>query len=156
MGALASVADVQPDLMLLDILLTHMAGYQVCHAIRHHLDKHDLASLPLSGNDSVVDRLRRWLAGSTDYICKPFDPAELVWPVKRYQYTRRLAVHSALCATRSTDAESLSRCVAASLRRSARHRAARRSEHHEILRSGSPISCKNERISRYDWSMLVS
>jgi PleD family two-component response regulator len=98
LGALASVADVQPDLMLLDILPPHMDGYQVCDAIRLHQDKHDLAILLLSGKDSVVDRLRGLLAGSTDYISKPFDPAELVWPMKRYLYTPAVLLCTARCA----------------------------------------------------------
>jgi twitching motility two-component system response regulator PilG len=86
LGALASVADAQPDLMLLDILLPHMDGYQVCQVVRHHQDYRDLPVVLLSGKDSVVDRMRGRLAGSTDYISKPFDPAELVWTVKRYLY----------------------------------------------------------------------
>jgi twitching motility two-component system response regulator PilG len=36
----------------------------------------------------VVDRVRGRIAGSTDYISKPFEPAELVWTVKRYLATR--------------------------------------------------------------------
>jgi len=87
LGALASVGDAQPDLMPLDILLPHMDGYQVCQVVRHHQDYRDLPILLLSGKDSVVDRLRGRLAGSTDYISKPFDTAELVWTVKRYLYT---------------------------------------------------------------------
>jgi twitching motility two-component system response regulator PilG len=87
LGALATVADAQPDLMLLDILLPHMDGYQVCQVVRHHPDFRDLPILLLSGKDSVVDRVRGRLAGSTDYISKPFDPAELVWTVKRYLST---------------------------------------------------------------------
>jgi twitching motility two-component system response regulator PilG len=87
LGALAAVADTQPDLMLLDILLPRMDGYQVCHVVRHHQDYCDLPILLLSGKDSVFDRIRGRLAGSTDHISKPFDTAELVWAVKRYLYT---------------------------------------------------------------------
>ena len=84
LGALAAVRDTLPDLMLLDVLLPRMDGYQVCHVVRHHQDYRDLPIVLLSGKDSVVDRVRGRLAGSTDYISKPFDPAELVWTVKRY------------------------------------------------------------------------
>jgi twitching motility two-component system response regulator PilG len=87
LGALTAVRDTQPDLMLLDILLPHMDGYQVCQVVRHHQDYRDLPILLLSGKDSVVDRIRGRLVGSTDYISKPFEPAELVWTVKRYLYT---------------------------------------------------------------------
>jgi twitching motility two-component system response regulator PilG len=87
LGALAAVRDTLPNLMLLDVLLPRMDGYQVCHVVRHHQDYRDLPIVLLSGKDSVVDRMRGRLAGSTDYISKPFDPAELLWTVKRYLYT---------------------------------------------------------------------
>jgi twitching motility two-component system response regulator PilG len=86
LGALAAVRDTLPDLMLLDILLPHMDGYQVCQVVHRHPDYRDLPILLLSGKDSMVDRVRGRMAGSTDYISKPFDPAELVWTVKRYLY----------------------------------------------------------------------
>ena len=93
LGALAAVADTQPDLMLLDILLPQMDGYQVCHVVHHHQDYRDLPILLLSSKDSMVDRMRGKLAGSTDYISKPFDTAELVWTVKRYLYTPAVWEH---------------------------------------------------------------
>ena len=87
LGALAAVRDTQPDLMLLDILLPRMDGYQVCHVVRRHQDFRDLPILLLSGKDSMVDHMRGRMAGSTDYISKPFEPTELVWTVKRYLAT---------------------------------------------------------------------
>jgi twitching motility two-component system response regulator PilG len=84
LGALAAVADAQPDLMLLDILLPRMDGYQVCQVVRHHQDYRDLPILMLSSKDGLFDRMRGRLAGSTDYISKPFEVAQLVWTVKRY------------------------------------------------------------------------
>jgi twitching motility two-component system response regulator PilG len=87
LGALAAVTDSQPDLMLLDILLPRMDGYQVCQVVRRHQDYRALPILLLTGKGSIVDRVRGKLAGSTDYISKPFDPAELVWTVKRYLNT---------------------------------------------------------------------
>jgi twitching motility two-component system response regulator PilG len=87
LDALTAVADTQPDLMLLDILLPRTDGYQVCQVVRHHQDYRDLPIVLLSSKDGVVDRIRGRLAGATDYISKPFDPAELVWTVKRYLNT---------------------------------------------------------------------
>jgi twitching motility two-component system response regulator PilG len=87
LGALAAISDTQPDLMLLDVQLPQMDGYQVCHVVRRHQDYRHLPIVLLSGNDSLVDRVRGKLAGSTDYLSKPFDPAELVWTVKRYLTT---------------------------------------------------------------------
>jgi twitching motility two-component system response regulator PilG len=87
LGALAAISDTHPDLMFLDVQLPQMDGYQVCHLVRRHQDFRDLPILLLSGRDSMVDRVRGRLVGSTDYISKPFDPAELVWTVKRYLAT---------------------------------------------------------------------
>jgi twitching motility two-component system response regulator PilG len=87
LGALASVVDTQPDLMLLDIVLPRMDGYQVCQAVRHHQDFRDLPILMLSGKDGMIDRIRGRMVGSTDYISKPFEPGQLLWTVKRYLYT---------------------------------------------------------------------
>src|SRR4051794_12234929 len=84
LGALAAVTDTQPDLLLLDILLPRMDGYQVCQVVRHHQDYRDLPILLLSGKGTVFDRLRGKMAGSTDHITKPFDTAEFVSTVKRY------------------------------------------------------------------------
>jgi twitching motility two-component system response regulator PilG len=86
-GALAAVSDTQPDLMLLDVHIPQMDGYQVCHVVRRHQDYRHLPIVLLSGMGSLVDRVRGKLAGSTDYLSKPFDPAELVWTVKRYLMT---------------------------------------------------------------------
>ncbi len=63
LGALAAVTDTQPDLMLLDILLPWMDGYQVCQVVRHHQDYRDLPILLLSGKDTVFDRVRGKMAG---------------------------------------------------------------------------------------------
>jgi twitching motility two-component system response regulator PilG len=88
LGALAAVTDTHPNLMLLDILLPHMDGYQICHVVRHHQAYSDLPIVFLSSKGSVMDRVRGKLAGASDYISKPFEPAELVWTVKRYLSAR--------------------------------------------------------------------
>lgn len=83
LGALAAVTDTHPNLMLLDILLPRMDGYQVCQVVRQHQNYRDLPIVFLSSKGSLVDRVRGKLAGATDYISKPFETAELVWTVKR-------------------------------------------------------------------------
>src|SRR5215813_12987225 len=65
LGALAALSDTHPDLMLLDVVLPQMDGYQVCHVVRRHQDYRQLPIVLLSGKDSMVDRARGKLAGST-------------------------------------------------------------------------------------------
>ena len=84
LGALAAVADAQPDLILLDIMLPRMDGYNICQVVRKNMSYRDLPIIMLSGKDGLLDKMRGRLAGSTEYITKPFDSSELVQTVKRY------------------------------------------------------------------------
>ena len=84
LSALAAVADEQPDLILLDIMLPRMDGYNICQVIRKNMAYRDLPIIMLSGKDGLFDKMRGKLAGSSEYITKPFDSAELVQAVKRY------------------------------------------------------------------------
>lgn len=82
--ALAAVADEQPDLVLLDIMLPRMDGYNICQVIRKNMAYRDLPIIMLSGKDGLFDKMRGKLAGSTEYMTKPFDSIELAQTVKRY------------------------------------------------------------------------
>jgi twitching motility two-component system response regulator PilG len=84
LSALAAVADEQPDLILLDIMLPRMDGYNICQVVRRNLAFRDMPIIMLSGKDGLFDKMRGKLAGSTEYITKPFDSAELVQTVKRH------------------------------------------------------------------------
>jgi twitching motility two-component system response regulator PilG len=84
LSALAAVADEQPDLILLDIMLPRMDGYNICQVVRKNMAYRDMPIIMLSGKDGLFDRMRGKLAGSTEYITKPFDSAELVQTVKRH------------------------------------------------------------------------
>ena len=87
LSALAAVQDVSPDLILLDIMLPRMDGYNICQVIRKNLAYRDLPIIMLSGKDGIFDKMRGRLAGSSDYITKPFDSGDLVQTVKRYLST---------------------------------------------------------------------
>jgi twitching motility two-component system response regulator PilG len=84
LSALAAVSDEEPDLILLDIMLPRMDGYYICQVIRKNTTFKDVPIIMLSGKDGLFDKMRGKLAGSTEYITKPFDSAELVQTVKRY------------------------------------------------------------------------
>lgn len=84
LSALSGVIDINPDLILLDVMLPHMDGYQVCQIIRRNPDFKRVPIIMLSGKDGVFDKMRGKLAGSTAYMTKPFDPKELVKVVGKY------------------------------------------------------------------------
>jgi twitching motility two-component system response regulator PilG len=84
LGALAAVADYQPDLILLDVMLPHMDGYSICQIIRKNPDFRSTPIVMLSGRDGIFDKMRGKLAGSTEYLTKPFDSHELAQTVQRH------------------------------------------------------------------------
>ncbi len=84
LSALTSVADEMPAVILLDIQLPRMDGYHICQIIRKHLQYRQIPIIMLSGRDGLFDKMRGRLAGSTEYLTKPFDSAELVQTVKKH------------------------------------------------------------------------
>lgn len=86
MKALASIADDPPDLVLLDVLLPVMDGYHVCSIIKKRY--RNIPVVMLSSKDGFFDKVRGKMAGSTQYMTKPFEPRELVEVVRKYVATR--------------------------------------------------------------------
>ena len=78
-SGLALVVASEPDLVLLDVTMPKMDGYEVCEAIRAHFNgtTGPLVVL-LSARSQVADRERGFDAGCDDYIVKPFRPADLL------------------------------------------------------------------------------
>ena len=77
--ALKDFASFQPDLILLDLMLPGIDGYQVCREIRA---KSDVPIIMLSAKGEVFDKVLGLELGADDYILKPFDSKELVARVK--------------------------------------------------------------------------
>lgn len=73
-----------PDLILLDITMPGMDGYELCGLLRQNRDTARVPIVMLSGKDGFFSKLRGQMAGSTDYITKPFQPEKLVGAVARY------------------------------------------------------------------------
>jgi len=84
LSALAAVADEDPDLILLDIMLPRMDGYNICRIIRDKMEFRHIPIIMLSGKDGLFDKVRGRLAGSSEYLTKPFDSVELVQSVKKH------------------------------------------------------------------------
>src|SRR5258706_4384074 len=84
LSAHTSVADEMPGVILLDIQLPRMDGYHICQIIRKNLQFRTIPIIMLSGKDGLFDKMRGRLAGSTEYLTKPFDTAELVQTVKKH------------------------------------------------------------------------
>jgi twitching motility two-component system response regulator PilG len=89
LSALTSVADEMPAVILLDIQLPRMDGYHICQIIRKNLQFRQIPIIMLSGKDGLFDKMRGRLAGSTEYLTKPFDSAELIQTVKKHLANRQ-------------------------------------------------------------------
>ena len=84
LDALAKLNEKMPDLILLDITMPRLDGYQVCKIVTGNNETAAIPVIMLSGKDGFFDKVRGRMAGATDYITKPFEPKELVKTVRRY------------------------------------------------------------------------
>jgi CheY-like chemotaxis protein len=78
MDALAKINETIPDLILLDITMPRLDGYQVCKLIRGNELTKDIPIIMISGKDGFFDKVRGRMAGSSGYITKPFGPDTLM------------------------------------------------------------------------------
>ncbi len=70
--ALEKIKEFMPDLILLDIMMPQLDGYQVCKLIRTNELTKDVPIVMISGKDGFFDKVRGRMAGTTGYITKPF------------------------------------------------------------------------------------
>ncbi len=77
--ALRLVEEVQPDLVLLDIMLPEKDGMEVCREIRK---KYEMPIIMLTAKDSEIDKVLGLELGADDYVTKPFSTRELIARVK--------------------------------------------------------------------------
>ncbi len=76
-AALRSIEKTQPDLVLLDIVMPGMDGYEVCRRLRADTKTHDLPVMFLSSLEDVHDKTQGFEAGGNDYLTKPFEILEV-------------------------------------------------------------------------------
>jgi two-component system alkaline phosphatase synthesis response regulator PhoP len=78
-SALTQAAEVRPDLVVLDLMLPGMDGFEVCRRIQRQLDVYVLM---LTARAEEIDKIVGLSIGADDYMTKPFSPRELVLRVK--------------------------------------------------------------------------
>jgi twitching motility two-component system response regulator PilG len=82
--ALGRIADYQPDLIFLDIMMPRLDGYQTCALIKRHRVFRNTPVVMLSSRDGLFDRARGRVVGADHYIAKPFTKEDLMAVIARY------------------------------------------------------------------------
>jgi signal transduction histidine kinase len=82
--ALATVQKELPDLILLDIIMPGMDGYQVCHRLKANPQTQNIPIIFISALDEVFDKVAAFSAGGVDYITKPFQVEEVLARVQAH------------------------------------------------------------------------
>ena len=81
-----------PDIILLDIEMPGMSGYDVCKTIKHSESTQDIPVMFLSSKIELSDRVKGYSVGASDYITKPFNAEELIARIKvLYEYRQQCA-----------------------------------------------------------------
>ena len=80
--ALAKIADHQPDLIFVDIMMPRLDGYQTCALIKKSAKHRATPVIMLSSKDSLFDRARGRMVGSDEYLTKPFTKESLLKAVE--------------------------------------------------------------------------
>jgi two-component system alkaline phosphatase synthesis response regulator PhoP len=73
----------QPDLVVLDVMLPGVDGFEICHRLRSEPETAQLPILMLSAKAEAVDRAMGLKVGADDYLIKPTDAAEILRIVKK-------------------------------------------------------------------------
>ncbi|MBD3885295.1 response regulator [Phormidium tenue FACHB-886] len=79
-----------PDLILLDIKMPDMNGYEVCQRLKAAIDTKEIPIIFISALDEVLDKVKAFAVGGVDYITKPFSEEEVFARVENVLTVRRL------------------------------------------------------------------
>ncbi|TVP67327.1 MAG: response regulator [Leptolyngbya sp. LCM1.Bin17] len=82
--ALGLLFQLQPDLILCDIAMPELNGYELCAMLRHASAFCQTPIVMLTGKDGFLDRVKARMSGATDYLTKPFGTTELLALVEKY------------------------------------------------------------------------
>ncbi|MBI4790247.1 MAG: response regulator [Chloroflexi bacterium] len=80
--ALKRVDEVKPELVILDVMMPEMDGYEVCRQLRQKPATARLPVMMLTAQDTLAEKIKGYEAGADEYVIKPFDPVELQMRIK--------------------------------------------------------------------------
>ncbi|MEI6065403.1 MAG: response regulator, partial [Pseudanabaena sp. ELA748] len=82
--ALSLIFQHKPDLILCDISMPELDGYELCGMLRKSTMFAKVPIIMLTGKDGFIDRVKARMVGATEYLTKPFGEKELLTTVEKY------------------------------------------------------------------------
>lgn len=82
--AMARFNETTPDLVLLDIVMPGMDGYQVLSTMKHNSNFRKIPVIMLTARDGMIDKVKGRMSGCSEYLTKPFTPEELTARIRKY------------------------------------------------------------------------
>lgn len=82
--ALSKIVENKPDIIFVDIMMPRLDGYQTCALIKNNATFKNTPVIMLSSKDSIFDRARGRIVGSTEYLTKPFTKDDLIGAINNY------------------------------------------------------------------------
>jgi twitching motility two-component system response regulator PilG len=80
--ALAKIADSQPSIIFVDIMMPRLDGYQTCALVKNNSAFQSTPVIMLSSKDGLFDRAKGRIVGSDQYLTKPFSKDDLLSAIK--------------------------------------------------------------------------
>ncbi len=132
--ALDVVGKVRPDLILLDVMMPEMDGFETCTHLKQNPETVDIPVIFLTAKIETEDIVKGFELGAVDYVTKPFNPTELLVRVRTH-----LSIHLLQSALKHalTDISRMQREQEAFLKRELQNRLAPIAQHAEALAQGS-------------------
>lgn len=96
--------EFSPDVILLDVNMPGQNGYDFCRVLREDTEKDNVGVIFVSALTSLDERLEGYAAGGDDYVCKPFDPAELKAKISANSVVRQKLVAAKTFAAQAQNA----------------------------------------------------
>lgn len=82
--ALSKIADHQPQVIFVDIMMPRLDGYQTCALIKNNQEFKSTPVIMLSSKDGLFDKAKGRIVGSEQYLTKPFSRDELLSAIRRH------------------------------------------------------------------------
>ncbi len=86
--ALAKIADSNPDIIFVDIMMPRLDGYQTCALIKNNSAFKSTPVIMLSSKDGLFDKAKGRIVGSDEYLTKPFSKEELLGAIRQHVHVK--------------------------------------------------------------------